>query len=171
MIEKKIPHELYNPKSRNQYYDIALLRLEKRVDYNDFVMPICLPRPQILRNKIFDDEKLQVTGWGRTETANFSPIKLKVTVDGVSISTCNKVYALEQIKLSQTGQICAGGKKDQDSCQGDSGGPLMAFDPLYGYYLVGIVSFGPSPCALEGWPGVYTKVGNFIDWIESKLVS
>lgn len=43
---------------------------------------------------------------------------------------------------------------------GDSGGPLMALDnserlKSY-YYLAGVVSFGPSPCGLEGWPGVYT---------------
>lgn len=55
---------------------------------------------------------------------------------------------------------------------GDSGGPLMAQEKagrLVYYYLVGVVSFGPSPCGLENWPGVYTKVDSYIDWIVSHM--
>lgn len=48
----------------------------------------------------------------------------------------------------------------------------MALDSSTGrpyWYLAGIVSFGPSPCALEGWPGVYTRMDQYVDWVESNL--
>lgn len=38
------------------------------------------------------------------------------------------------------------------------------------YFLAGVVSFGPTPCGLEGWPGVYTRVGNYIDWILQNIM-
>ena len=57
----------------------------------------------------------------------------------------------------------------KDSCNGDSGGPLIwkdcADDP---YYQIGLVSFGTKDCA-KGTPGVYTRVAEYMDWIESKL--
>lgn len=37
------------------------------------------------------------------------------------------------------------------------------------YYLAGVVSFGPSPCGLENWPGVYTRIDRYIDWIVSHM--
>jgi secreted trypsin-like serine protease len=37
------------------------------------------------------------------------------------------------------------------------------------WYAVGIVSFGPSPCGMRDWPGVYTKTANYVNWIVSKL--
>ena len=46
-----------------------------------------------------------------------------------------------------------------DSCQGDSGGPLVCDGKL-----VGIVSFG-NGCAKPGFPGVYTKVESYLEWI------
>lgn len=72
-----------------------------------------------------------------------------------------------------SGQLCAGGERGRDSCRGDSGGPLMGIDrsggPVGNWIVAGIVSFGPSPCGMQGWPGVYTKVGDYVDWIQNKM--
>lgn len=68
--------------------------------------------------------------------------------------------------------ICAGwttGKKD--ACQGDSGGPLMfgqSKDDIR-FFQIGIVSYG-FRCAEPGYPGVYTNVISFLDWIQRNLV-
>lgn len=82
---------------------------------------------------------------------------------------CKQVYKSKGITL-RSGQLCAGGENGIDSCKGDSGGPLMAIDgrtyldrPYW--YSVGIVSFGPTPCGSIGWPGVYTRVSSYINWI------
>lgn len=50
----------------------------------------------------------------------------------------------------------------------------MSVDVVAGvpyWNLVGLVSFGPSPCGKENWPGVYTNVGSYMNWIESKLTA
>lgn len=70
--------------------------------------------------------------------------------------------------------MCAGNGKG-DSCKGDSGGPLMAIDtetyPDHPYwYFAGIVSFGPIQCGTPGWPGVYTRVSSFMDWILQNII-
>ena len=48
---------------------------------------------------------------------------------------------------------------------GDSGGPQIwrndSDDP---YTQIGIVSWGQG-CARRGYPGVYTRLGRYIDWI------
>ena len=75
--------------------------------------------------------------------------------------------------LNQTIQLCVGGEEGRDSCGGDSGSSLMTkhtmseghVEWIGTWKIVGVVSFGPSRCAMRGVPGVYTKVRQYINWI------
>ena len=161
------------PTSAEQYNDIALLRLQQSVPYSDFIKPICLPMQAELKARDYVGFRMQVAGWGRTATARFSNVKQKVAVDGVSLDACNQVYQREQVLLRQS-QLCAGGEAGKDSCQGDSGGPLTGVHTAGGlqyWYLIGLVSFGPTPCGQAGWPGVYTKVDQYVDWITATIAA
>lgn len=86
--------------------------------------------------------------------------------------TCQRTYSQASVRLGN-GQLCAGGKKGRDSCRGDSGGPLMGLDVTpegeANWYSIGVVSFGPSPCGMQNWPGVYTRVANYMPWLVGKL--
>ena len=62
---------------------------------------------------------------------------------------------------------------NKDSCSGDAGGPVIcsrnSSHPYYGHELElkGLVSWGIG-CGAPGYPGVYTKVFPFIDWIRNQ---
>jgi len=59
---------------------------------------------------------------------------------------------------------------DKSLFQGDSGGPMMFFIKNQ-YYLMGVVSRGPKLCGEPGYPGIYTRVSCFTDWIVRRLNS
>ena len=162
-IEEKIVHEEYRPESKEQRNDIALLRLAADVTFTNYIKPICLPQEPSL-GRLFN-----VAGWGKTENRSESNVKLKVRLPFVDSDECKRTYKNAGLELG-AGQICAGGQKGKDSCRGDSGGPLMTVmrapnEDNPKWVSVGVVSFGPSPCGMVGWPGVYTKVYDFLPWI------
>lgn len=53
-----------------------------------------------------------------------------------------------------------------DACKGDSGGPLVCQDVNNVTYVWGIVSWGEN-CGKPEFPGVYTRVANYFDWISN----
>ncbi|CAH1161813.1 unnamed protein product [Phyllotreta striolata] len=165
-VEEIIPHSGYNNNNQNRYNDIALVRLSRPVVYTQFIQPICLPR---LHEAAEYGDRVTVAGWGSTEYAKRSSVKLKVEIPIAERSTCTKEFSSAGINL-RSSQICAGGEKGKDSCTGDSGGPLMkvAKDDSSVWYQEGIVSFG-AKCGTEGWPAIYTRVESFLGWIHSTV--
>lgn len=101
-----------------------------------------------------------------------SDVKLKVTLKVVNNQECGDVYHDSEITIDNK-HLCAGGDKDYDTCYADGGSPLMDYDDTDTtdkiWYLAGISSFSATECASTGYPGVYTRVDHYIDWILSKL--
>ena len=101
-----------------------------------------------------------VSGWGTTSEGGSTPSTLrKVTVPVISDDKCRDAYGRNDIFDSN---LCAGfDAGGKDSCQGDSGGPLYCSG-----YQAGVVSWGYG-CARPNYPGVYTEVSYFINWINA----
>lgn len=164
-IEETVVHKGYRPLDPSQHNDIALVRLARPVEFSRFIKPICLPfdfSPQYDVGNQFD-----VAGWGKTEISGDSQVKLKVKVPVKPKSSCVQKYQREGLSIG-SGQFCAGGEKGMDSCKGDSGGPIMSRSGR-SWYVMGVVSFGPSPCGLLGWPGIYTNTVSYLEWIVSHM--
>ena len=81
-------------------------------------------------------------------------------------AACNAPDAYNgKIKI---GMMCAGFSAGGiDSCQGDSGGPLT-WTTNHRPILVGVVSWGEG-CARNLIYGVYTRVSQYIGWINSVM--
>ncbi|XP_058823601.1 CLIP domain-containing serine protease B4-like isoform X1 [Topomyia yanbarensis] len=166
-IENIIVHENYNPQQKSQYDDIALIRFNRDVAFSEYIRAICLPVDDAERYRNNVGTAAFAAGWGRTETASSSNIKLKVELSITELNRCSAVYRPSGVALRDT-QMCAGGVRGKDTCSGDSGGPLMKRIKS-NWFLFGIVSFGPNKCGTKDVPGVYTNVAKYIDWIENNI--
>lgn len=158
-------YSVFKPKE----HDIVLIRLKRKngacAKKTQFVQTICLPDGITFE----DGHECQVSGWGRIkeDATEYSYVLQEIKVPIVSHNKCSspEVYGSE---LSNN-MICAGYFDcSKDACQGDSGGPLACEkDDIT--YLYGIVSWGDG-CGQENKPGVYTKVSNYVQWINSKIM-
>lgn len=142
--------------------DIALLRLESPVSYNFAVRPACLPTR--FANYDFDYQTGMITGWGSTSFGGApTDVLYEVSVPILSTSRCKQNPIVGK---KVTDNMFCTYADNKDACQGDSGGPLNWVDPYTGRVVViGITSWGMG-CAKENTPGVYTKVTNYLSWIQ-----
>ncbi|KAG6462735.1 hypothetical protein O3G_MSEX013433 [Manduca sexta] len=143
--------------------DIALLRLNERVPLSEAIKPICLPKNNY---NLYVGVKAVASGWGTlSEEGKVSCTLQEVEVPVLSNEACRKTkYTPAMITDNM---LCAGYPEtgQKDSCQGDSGGPLITERKNdKRYELIGVVSWG-NGCARVGYPGVYTRVTNYLDWI------
>ncbi|XP_068205083.1 venom protease-like [Palaemon carinicauda] len=166
-IEVRIIHENFNTISFAN--DIAILKLDKKVTFRDRIRPICLPieGPFNSQELVARRDLGIVAGWGTVSYNNVSSnILLHVQLPIIPEAECKTRYEVfKQVVIDDT-TLCAG-RGGKDACQGDSGGPMM-----YVYnkkaYIVGVVSFG-FRCAEPKYPGVYTRVQRFNEWIVANL--
>ncbi|XP_050544561.1 venom protease-like isoform X2 [Daktulosphaira vitifoliae] len=165
-VERVIIHEKFS--SLDFANDIALLKLYRPVKFSRLIQPICLPIIPEMRTNNFVKYMPKVAGWGsKSFRGPTSTALLEVQVPVIDNDGCKLAYAHENAKINE-GSLCAGYKDEvKDACQGDSGGPLvLPFGDQH--YLIGVVSFG-SKCAEPNFPGVYSRVTHYIDWIIEKL--
>ncbi|XP_075711237.1 acrosin-like [Rhinoderma darwinii] len=166
-IESYIEHENYNP--RIEAYDIALIKLNSSVEYNDYIQPACLPTTT-MNIAIF--HPCYISGWGvmAEKSSETADILQEAKVNQVDPKRCNSSQWYNGVIWDYN--LCAGYEEGGiDSCQGDSGGPLMCLDEANSkYYVTGITSWG-SGCALSKKPGVYTNTQYFLEWIQVKLTA
>uniref|UniRef100_A0A8C5WVA4 Peptidase S1 domain-containing protein n=1 Tax=Laticauda laticaudata TaxID=8630 RepID=A0A8C5WVA4_LATLA len=155
--EKIIVHPSYN--SWLLDHDIMLIKLEKPAELSKSVAPITLGYgcPAV-------GTYCLVSGWGNTLTdgVNYPDFLQCLYAPILSDEECKAAYP-GQISESM---VCIGYLEGgKDSCQGDSGGPVACDG-----FLQGIVSWGIG-CALPGYPGVYTKVCRYVDWIHETIAA
>ncbi|XP_017054992.1 trypsin-1 [Drosophila ficusphila] len=149
-------HPGYEPQDK-YINDIALLQLAQSVPLSKNVQPTRLPEPG---QATPGNTSAILAGWGLNATGGVVQRHLqKVILHVFSDEECSERH---QTQLHNS-QICAGwpeGGKGQ--CSGDSGGPLL----LNGSDTqVGIVSWSIKPCARPPFPGVFTEVSAYVDWI------
>ncbi|XP_030309734.1 trypsin I-P1-like [Calypte anna] len=137
--------------------DIMLIKLAKPAQLNRSVQTVPLPKSCVAAGA-----SCLISGWGNTlSNGNNYPDTLQcLKAPVLSSSECSKAYPGQ---ITQN-MICVGFLEGgKDSCQGDSGGPVVCNGELQG-----IVSWGIG-CARKGYPGVYTKVCNYVSWIKSTI--
>lgn len=150
--------------------DIALLRLSWAADTTretiDLIEPITLAEEASLA---LPGSPAVVAGWGATRPNGtlYSTIAYQVTLPIVANAICEP-FNEDVVGVPDT-QICAGGVEGQDSCVGDSGGPLVVSRGDGSFALVGIVSYGPFPCAVADKHGAYTRVSRYLAWIDQRI--
>ncbi|XP_064115567.1 trypsin alpha-3-like [Macrobrachium nipponense] len=149
--------------SINQMNDIAIAVLKKPLKWTKNVKPICLPT-----QTNFDGKVARVAGWGTLSYSGTLPSTLQeVAVKVQPLGKCKKSYSKASFTVKTT-NICAA-SPGKDACQGDSGGPLMILTGKT-WSMIGIVSFGIG-CAEVGYPGVYTRVSSYKQWILDSVSS
>ncbi|CAF0787824.1 unnamed protein product [Adineta steineri] len=158
-------HPSYDkPRHRN---DIALLKLDRALDLSSSnLAKICLPSAAATSGEYpVAGASLLTAGWGTKWSDGPTSTTLEqVTIQAVGAQT---TYCQNIIK-DPTVQLCAGTMPGggKDTCQGDSGGPLMMFNSNQTWELIGVLSYGRG-CGLPDYPGVYTRVTSYLEWVRA----
>ncbi|KAL4671762.1 hypothetical protein H8959_004471 [Pygathrix nigripes] len=172
-VEKYIVHKEFDDDTYDN--DIALLQLKSDLSHcaqeSSVVRTVCLPPADL---QLPDWTECELSGYGKHEALSpFYSERLKEAhVRLYPSSRCTSQHLLNRTVTDN--MLCAGDTRSSgpqanlhDACQGDSGGPLVCLNGGR-MTLVGIISWGLG-CGQKDVPGVYTKVTNYLDWIQDNM--
>ncbi|XP_077283412.1 phenoloxidase-activating enzyme-like isoform X2 [Arctopsyche grandis] len=167
-IEEILLHPNFNADIERN--DIALVRMDRDVEFTDFIRPLCLPQMNIFENAPNIPVNLIISGWhlyfDDIERRSNGTKKLNLRVPAVEKSECQVFYDEHNFQLMEE-HICAGGIVGRSSGNGDSGIPLMRFRNDQ-YEFIGFLSYGAKRSG-SSIPDLYTNVFVYIDWIRNNI--
>lgn len=149
---------------RNIQDSLALLRLSNRLEFNEFVRPICLNKNETgfeRSDKFFYPQwDLKLNKLPSESFIKSSPVK--------DITACNEAHGSKFFSL-QDKLICVSPGRVL------SGGPLVHVE--FGKndkrksYVVGVRSFTKTQCQTDEGrlPDIYTKVSSYSNWIRESM--
>lgn len=153
------------------YHDIALLHLVRPV----YELWRVIQFPPLFSSSLDEPGKTAyVAGWG-SESAGQNALSVAVFANEAAVEVKNNEECKSAFQrhgqFDGTGMLCALGTQlplPADACDGDSGGPLVVHGA--GVFVIGIVSWGVG-CRNAQYPGVYTRVSAYSQWIQETVAS
>ncbi|XP_026844986.1 lectizyme [Drosophila persimilis] len=151
-------------------YDIGLIYVATPFDLNAVsrdgsapVASIALPP-----KKLEGSTDGTLYGWGRDNSGALPEKLQKLDVDIIDYVQC-KAALPSNSKVAESNVCTYTAGTTDGACNGDSGGPLISRSSDGSAYLVGIVSWGYTPCASTKYPSVYTSTADYDAWIAEKI--
>ncbi|XP_058808154.1 trypsin-3-like [Phymastichus coffea] len=163
-VSEIIEHDHYGSNIK-RHNDVALLRLEPKLEFDETKQPIPLTGAKV---SLTEGDKGVISGWGTTGDRNLrGDIRLfaAVSVNVMSLLDCVEIYYSRFGNLSP-GALCAKNERPGGAAcsviwsADDSGSPLVVDGKL-----AGIFSWGYK-CDSPGFPSVFMEVAYYRDWIK-----
>ncbi|XP_076062025.1 venom protease-like [Oratosquilla oratoria] len=160
----RVVETIFNPRYvvPENYHDLTLLKLERRVEFKRAIQPVCLPWNNTVG---IPGANVTVVGWGALNFGGDQSVTLQeANLTVFDVQRCQQSYS----RLSDyetnfprgigTELLCIGDPQGlgRDACQGDSGGPVVYAEHKHGT-LAGIVSTGFG-CGDPDFPGIYASL-------------
>lgn len=153
-VEEVCAHPRYKPSgSALKNTDIAILKLQKSVEFAPTISPVCLPEHN---EELPAESLLYVTGWGSTDAGRMiqksHELKQALTKELPRVNCSSAIP-----------EVMCGSHEYGSSCFGDSGGPVV-HRRNGTWTLFGLVSGGPWVCGdADEYPLFFAKVSHFMD--------
>lgn len=145
-------------------HDIGLLVFQTPFVFGDFIGAVALPNIDQIHTGV-----ATFHGWGSTSDSFFPdyPNLLQVAnLPIVPVATCRTAWNMNPDPVHDD-HICAGPiEGGAGACSTDSGGALVQNGEI-----VGVFSWGATPCGSPNRPAIYVRVSAYITWIQQTMAS
>ncbi|XP_075990017.1 collagenase-like [Anticarsia gemmatalis] len=146
-------------------YNLAMIVIDPAYSNGFLIKPMMLPSGMYLSNT-FTNSYASVLGYGISGPASRSGTLREVNVRVLSTNECKRSYGPSLPR----DVMCTSNGNGDGPCNGDVGGPLVLknFDGKNNM-LIGVVLTGPPSGCGGGEPSQYTRVTEYIRWIQQQM--